>query len=99
MQLKQCGGRVPLRNTRGDIPYLLVDFPTRDEFDALWNKGVSAENRNRYWTMLTKRAEGATLTEAGRLCNISKERVRQIEAKFLRLMTQKYQALLASKTD
>jgi len=99
MQLKECGGRVPLRDTRADIPYVLVDFPTREEFNRLWGKGVSAESKSRYWTMLNKRAEGSTLIEAGQLCNVSKERVRQIEAKFLRLMTKQWQTLLASKTD
>jgi len=99
MQLKECGGRVPLRNTRDDIPYLLVDFPTQKEFNDLWGKRVSAENKRRYWILLNKRAEGSTLIAAGRLCGITRERVRQIEAKFLRLMTKRWQTSLASKTD
>ena len=85
MNLRDAGGRVPLETGNPDMPYKVVDFPTREDFDKLL-KRIAADNREKYWAILKKRAGGATLSEAGQEYGLSKERVRQMEAKFLRLM-------------
>jgi hypothetical protein len=96
MNLKLYGGRVPIGTGDPDNPIRVVDFPSRDDFNALWGRGVKAENRDRYWGMLTARAKGLSLAEVARAYAISRERLRQIEAKFLRLMRRK---ILLSSTN
>ena len=81
---------MPIQTGDGKHPWRLVDFPTREIFNDLYGKQVSAESREKYWEVLTKRAAGATLDDAGRPYGLTKERVRQIEAKFMRLMRQHY---------
>jgi len=88
--LRLYGGRVPVATGHPDNPILLVDFPSREAFGALYGKRVKGENVERYWEMLRARAQGAPLTEAAKAHGITRERVRQIEAKFLRLMRQDY---------
>jgi hypothetical protein len=89
--LRLYGGRVPLLTGDADHPVKLVDFPTREVFDSLYGNRVKGENRERYFAMLRSRANGSTLIEAGKPYGLTRERVRQIEAKFLRLMRQHHQ--------
>ena len=96
MNLKLYGGRVPIGTGDPDSPIRVVDFPSKEEFDSLWGKAVRAENRDRYWDMLTTRAGGASLAEVAYRHSVSRERLRQIEAKFLRLMRRK---ILLSSTN
>ena len=88
MNLKDGLGRVPIRNSTQHeaTPYLLVSFPTREEFDALYSKHKSTDLKDRYWEMLTHRSRGHTLDECGKLFGLTRERVRQIEARFQRLV-------------
>jgi acetyl-CoA acetyltransferase len=88
--LRLYGGRVPVATGHPDNPIVLVDFPAHDVFAALYSKRVKGENIDRYWEILRAIAQGATLTEAAKSQGITRERVRQIEAKFLRLMRQNY---------
>jgi len=92
MNLKEGRGKVPIRNSTQHeaTPYLLVDFPTREEFDALYTKHKSQELKDRYWIILNLRAQGKTLTSAGNPFGLTRERIRQIEARFQRLMEKKY---------
>jgi hypothetical protein len=85
VNLKDAGGRVPIQTGDPNMPYRLVDFPPRDEFDKLL-KRVAPANRDKYWEILKKRASGSTLAQAGGLYNLTSERVRQMEAKFIRLL-------------
>jgi hypothetical protein len=82
MNLLQGSGRVPIPSGQSDMPYLLIEFPTREVFDSLYSRRVNKENN---WLVLNRRAKGATLSDAGSPLGISRERVRQIEARFLRL--------------
>lgn len=84
--LKLYGGRVPLLTGHPDNPILLVDFPTFEEFSKLYGHRVSIGSRIRYYELLSARVKGATLEDAGQLAGVTRERARQIEAKFLRLM-------------
>lgn len=89
MNLRQAEGKVPVFTGGTLHPYKLVPFPSRGEFDSLY-KNLGQASRDKYWTVLKARADGAMLTEAGKPFGITKERVRQIEAKFLRLMRERH---------
>ncbi len=82
MNLKECQGRVPVF-VGGDSPFKLVDFPTRKKFDELY-KTSNEEFRDRYWDVLKMRTKGYSLTDVGKKYLLTRERIRQIEAKFLR---------------
>lgn len=83
MNLKLFGGKVPIYQA-GAVH--LVDFPSREVFDDLFARSP-AVNRDQYWVILNQRSKGFTLAESGKPYGYSRERVRQIEAKFLRGMT------------
>ncbi len=95
MNLRMFNGKVPIWEG-GNTPCLLVDFPSREEFDKLYAKKLRGDNLDRYWTILNLRIKGASLTEIGLQYGVTKERVRQIEARFIRLMRESY---LQSKTS
>ena len=67
----------------GDIPYKLVDFPTREQFDKMY-KSNNKNLRDKYWNVLKMRSQGHTLIEVGGMYTLTRERIRQIEAKFLK---------------
>jgi hypothetical protein len=92
VSLKEGRGKVPIRNTTQNeaTPYLLVDFPTREEFDVLYSKHKSQELKDRYWTILNLRSQGNTLVDSGNQFGLTRERIRQIEARFQRLVEKKY---------
>ena len=85
MNLKQGNGLVPIRTKSGTAsPYLLVAFPDKDTFKRLYRSSITEATIEKYWAILKARAGGSTLQEAGFFYGLSKERVRQIEAKFIR---------------
>lgn len=90
--LKLAKGRVPITN-RGstNTPYLLVDFPSKEVFDSLYPRNTQ-EQIDRYWIILNKRKDGASLQESGKVYALSRERIRQIEAKFCRRVGNHYWA-------
>ena len=92
MNLKEGKGRVPIRNrtTSDHTPWLLVDFPKRKLFNEIYSKHKSQEVKDRYLKILISRAKGKTLAESGSPFGITRERVRQIEARFQRLVGLKY---------
>lgn len=89
MNLKQGNGKVPIR-VGGETPWLLVPFPTREEFNALYTPLVIQKSGNKYWEILTARSRGYTLEAAGAAFNVTRERVRQIETQFKYLMLDKW---------
>jgi hypothetical protein len=99
MNLREGGGRVPIKNSTQHeaTPYLLVDFPTRSEFDVLYSKHKSALLKDRYWGILTYRSQGHSLRECGNKFGLTRERVRQIEARFQRLVGQSFSTQLEAK--
>jgi hypothetical protein len=84
--LRLYGGKVPVETGDAVHPVQLVEFPTFERFRELYGNQVKSDNLPRYFRMLTARANGATLTDAAKAEGVTKERARQIEAKFLRLM-------------
>jgi hypothetical protein len=92
MTLRDGGGRVPIYNTTQHeaTPYLLVDFPSREDFDVMYAKHKSQELKDKYWAILKLRAAGERLENIGNSFGLTRERVRQIEARFQRLVSQRY---------
>lgn len=92
ISLREGKGKVPIWNSTQHeaTPYLLVDFPTREEFDRLYSKHKSQELRDKYWQILRLRSEGHTLNHVGQLFGLTRERIRQIEARFQRLVGKSY---------
>jgi hypothetical protein len=43
MNLGQAGGKVPIE-VGGDSPWLLIEWPSRDVFDALWSSRTPPAN-------------------------------------------------------
>jgi len=83
MNLRDGKGKVPVQTESETTPWFLVPFPTREEFNEMY-KLSTPETRERYWQMLVERSEGSSLADIGRRWGLTRERVRQIEAKFLR---------------
>ena len=96
INLRLCGGKVPLRNTGNVDVIILVDFPTKEVFSSLYRKGYSQESIDKHYEVLKMRIGGHTLRECGKIHGVTPQRIRQIEAKFLRKM-QEYRSSL--KTD
>jgi hypothetical protein len=83
MNLRDGKGKVPVQTESETTPWFLVPFPTREEFDKMYRLSAP-DTRDKYWQLLIERGEGASLADLGRRWGITRERVRQIEAKFLR---------------
>lgn len=92
INLKEGRGKVPIRNSTEHeaTPYLLVDFPTREEFDVMYARHKDQALKDKYWDILQHRSQGKTLEQSGKPFGITRERVRQIEAKFQRKVCEKY---------
>lgn len=88
MSLKSYGGKVPIKTNDEEHPIKLIDFPSREVFESIYHKRVKGENIGRYYNMMFARSKGATMPEIAKIHAISRERVRQIEIKFLRMMRQ-----------
>lgn len=82
MNLSRCHGLVPVF-VGGDAPYKLVPFPDRKQFDVMF-KSNSKVLRDKYWAILKMRSQGHTLKSVGGTHTLTRERIRQIEARFLR---------------
>ena len=88
MNLKEGEGRVPIK-VGGETPWLLIDWPTKEQFWGLWGK-TPESCLDQYWAILQARSGGFSLREAGLPFNITRERVRQIEARFQGLMLKQW---------
>jgi len=82
MNLKEAKGKVPVL-VGGETPYKLVDFPNKEKFNEMYGS-LRDESRERYWDILCMRSKGYSLHEIGLMHGVTRERVRQIEARFLR---------------
>lgn len=95
VNLKNCGGKVPvLFSTQHEARYVLLEFPTWEEFKLMYAKHKSPELVGKYWNILRARVHGKTLEQAGKTYGITRERVRQIEARFQRLVRDSYSTQL-----
>jgi hypothetical protein len=96
MNLRDGDGKVPVY-VGGRTPYILAEFPDFRDYIALYQRRVRAELLYKYYDILQRRRDGMSLLDAGRPHKLTKERVRQIEAKFLRLFRESYEAKSSSK--
>jgi hypothetical protein len=87
MNLRLSKGKVPIQG-KGETPFLLIDFPSEEEFKKVY-KGHS-NNAEMYWDIVNRLSSGMTMVEAGKPYALTRERVRQIEAKFVRSLGQEY---------
>ena len=87
MNLRLAKGKVPIDTGDG---YVFIPFPDEEEFCQLYNNYTPMDRRKRYWKVLRERIQGKTLKDSGLPHGISKQRVREIEAKFIRLITTAY---------
>ena len=97
MNPRLTGGKIPIQTGNDRHPIMLVDLPDRELFDSLF-RYLRPEGKERYWNILTERLSGKTLTEVASSRGITKERVRQIEAKILRVLSIHYREVIASET-
>lgn len=98
MNLKDAKGRVPIYTGSDTTPYVLVAFPSRRDFPKLYRYKMTKEQADRDWELLRCRAAGESLSEAGARYQLSKEGVRKIEAKFMRMMRENWIAQTSSGT-
>lgn len=89
INLSRCKGKVPVFTEIGGLEFKLVDFPDKGLFHKLFKRSPQ-ELRDTYWDILHLRCEGKTLQECGKPYGLTRERVRQIEAKFIRLISEHY---------
>lgn len=82
MNLKDCNGKVPVF-VGGAAPYKVVDFPTRKAFNLMYKRS-NPVMQDKIWSILKMRTAGHTHGEVGKKHDLTPERIRQIEAKFLR---------------
>lgn len=84
-------GRVPVATGNPESPYSMKLFPSYEKFCSLYKASVKPETLDRYYKILSLRVKGATLVESGKPYGITKQAVRQIEAKFIRLFGESLQ--------
>ena len=97
MNLRLTGGKIPINTGNDRHPIMLVDLPDRGLFDSLF-KYLRPDGKDKYWDILNERLSGKTLTEVASSRGVTKERVRQIEARILRVLSTHYREVIASET-
>ena len=88
MNLRLCNGMVPIYTGDPTSPYKLVPFPSREVFNTFYKNKANTPFVDRNWDLLQDRVRGASLEACALKSNLTRERIRQIEARFLRKMRQ-----------
>ena len=96
MNLRLTNGRIPIY-VGGNQPIILVDPPDRELFDRLFYKSRPEIRRGIYWDVLQARLGGKTLQEVATGLGVTRERVRQIEGKILRKLSDHWLPILSSE--
>lgn len=97
MNLRTSNGKIPIDIGHGNFPIMLVDAPDRELFDSLFHKSVPQHRKDVYWQVLQMRLAGQTLHEVAVTLEITRERVRQMEAKMIRQIANHWIPKLASE--
>ena len=96
MNPRLTGGKIPIQTGNDRHPIMLVDLPDRGLFDSLF-RHLRPDGKDKYWDILNERLSGKTLTEVASARGVTKERVRQIEARILRVLSIHYREVIASE--
>ena len=79
-------------------PIQFIDWPDRAQLNDMYSVRTKPERLDVYWDIVNRRRHGETLEAIGRVHGISRERVRQVEWKFIRKCARFYQhTMMASK--
>lgn len=98
MNLRLTNGRIPIQLDGRNL-IVLVKPPSRDLFDSLFRKGSPTMRKDIYWQVLQERLAGKTLKEVADQLGLTRERVRQMEAKMIRQLSDYWIPILASEID
>lgn len=96
MNLRFTNGRIPI-HIGGTKPIILVDPPDRELFDRLLLNRMPPARKDIYWEALQARLGGKTLQEVATQLGVTRERVRQMEAKILRRLSDHWIPILSSE--
>jgi hypothetical protein len=89
VNLRDGNGMVPIMTGDPTHPFRLVPLPNREGFFNLYKTyfpGTPEQSVSRAFEIVSARAKGSTLRDAGDMFEITKQRVKQIEDKFIYLM-------------
>lgn len=90
MNLKDGKGKVPIETGSDTHPYVLVALPSREVFPTLYQYKMGDATADKHYDMIRRRATGASLAEVAGAHRVTKEAVRKVEAKFMRIMRLHY---------
>lgn len=93
MNIRFTNGRIPIY-IGGNQPIILVEAPDRELFNRLMGSRVRKEI---YWQALQARLSGKTMQEVATQIGVTRERVRQMEAKILRRLSDHWLPILSSE--
>jgi DNA-directed RNA polymerase sigma subunit (sigma70/sigma32) len=93
----KINGKVPIHSNNPTMPIEMVDFPNAQTFQSLYGNTIRQDSLDKYWDVLKARFNGATLETAGKPYSLTRERVRQIESRFIQLLTKYHKSLSATK--
>ena len=90
MNLKDGKGRVPIETGSDTHPFVLVSLPSREVFPTLYGYKMTNETADKHYDMIRRRSMGAPLSEVAEAHSVTKEAVRKVETKFMRVMQLHY---------
>ena len=96
MNLRLTNGRIPIY-IGGNQPIILVDPPDRELLDRLMGNRIPPARKDIYWQALQARLGGKTMQEVASQLGVTRERVRQMEGKMLRRLSDHWLPILSSE--
>lgn len=97
MNLRLTNGKIPIQTGSERHPIMLVDPPDRGLFDSLFYYSVTDKQKDAYWKVMHSRLAGKTLKDVAIELGITRERVRQMEAKIVRQLSTHWRSVIASE--
>lgn len=98
MNPRLTNGKIPINTGDYLRPIMLVDPPARELFDSLFTKQMPANRKDIYWRVMHERLSGKTLSEVAADIGVTKERIRQMESKVIRMLSKHWISTTASET-
>jgi len=97
VNLRLTKGKIPVDTGNDRHPIMLVDPPDRGLFDSLFYRSVTPKKKDAYWMVMQSRLAGMTLKDVAILLGVTRERVRQMEAKIVRQLSSHWRSVIASE--